>query len=293
MKKLRLPILLLISVIVFSCNSEKKVFESTKDKKTKKERTSIAVTKYNKLLRSNNSEAKYNAAVAYFEKKSYIKALALFEDVLPVYRGTSRAPEVQYYYAFCNYNMGDFIVAGYQFRTFSKNFPNNEHAELCAYMGALCYYHNSPPYSLDQSDTETAIEELQRFVNQYPQSEHITDCNAKLDELREKLQLKSYENAMLYYNMGNYKSAIVAFSSHIKDFPDTKHNEELAFLTIKSYYLLAINSVESKKQERFKAAIDNYVKFVERFPNSLYIKEAEKIYMESLKHLEKYKKSTS
>jgi len=157
----------------------------------------------------------------------------------------------------------------------------------------LCYYHNSPPYSLDQSDTETAINELQRFVNQYPQSEHVADCNAKLDELRGKLQYKSYENAMLYYKMANYKSAIVAFNSHIKDFPDTEHNEELAFLIIKSYYLLAINSVESKKQERFKAAIDNYVKFVERFPKSLYIREAEKIYMESAKHLEKYKKSTS
>jgi len=293
MNKLRIHIVLLISAIVFSCNSEKKVFESTSNKKAKKEKKAIAVTKYNKLLRSNNSEAKYKAAVEYFDKKSYTKALTLFEDILSIYRGTSREPEVQYYYAFCSYNMGDYIVAGYQFRTFSKKFPINEHAEICSYMGALCYYHNSPVYSLDQTDTETAINELQRFVNQYPQSEHVADCNAKLDELREKLQYKSYESAMLYYNMANYKSAIVAFKSHIKDFPETKHNEELNFLTIKSYYLLAINSIESKKQERFKAAIDNYVKFVERFPKSIYSKEAERIYTESLKHLEKYKKSTS
>jgi outer membrane protein assembly factor BamD len=293
MKKLPLHIIFLISVIAFSCHSEKKVFESTSEKKAKKEKKGVALSKYNKLLKSNNAEAKYNAGVDYFNKKNYSKAIGLFEDVISVYRGTSKAPEVQYYYAFCSYNMGDYIVAGYQFRTFSKNFPNNEHAELCVYMGALCYYHNSPAYSLDQSETETAINELQKFVNQFPQNENVPECNKKLDELREKLEYKSYKSSMLYYNMGRYKSAIVAFNSHIKDFPETKYNEELAFLTMKCYYLLAVNSVESKKHERYKAAIDNYVKFVARFPKSDYLKEAEKIYTESSKFHERHKKLTS
>jgi outer membrane protein assembly factor BamD len=293
MKNLRLHIVLLIGLVAISCSSEKKVFESTGEKKVKKEKQYVAVTKYNKLLKSNNSEAKFNAGVAYFDKKNYVKALGLFEDIISVYRGTSKASEVQYYYAFCSYNMGDYIVAGYQFRSFAKNFPDNEHTELCAYMGALCYYHNSPVYSLDQTDTETAINELQKFINQYPQSQYVAECNTKLDELRGKLEYKSYNSAMLYYHMGNYKSAIVAFGSHIKDYPDTKYNEEFTFLIMKAYYLLAVNSIESKKQERFKAAIDNYAKFAERFPKSEYSEEAEKIYTESAKHLEKYKKSTS
>jgi outer membrane protein assembly factor BamD len=293
MHKLLLHIILLISLVTFSCHSEKKVYESSTDKKEKKEKKQVAISKYGKLLRSNNSEAKFNAGVAYFDKKNYTKALPLFEDIISIYRGTSKAPEVQYYYAFCSYNMGDYIVAGYQFRTFSKNFPDNEHTEMCAYMGALCYYHNSPPSSLDQTDTETAINELQRFVNQYPQSTYVTECNTKLDELRKKLEYKSYKSALLYYQMSYYKAAIAAFASHTKDFPDTEHKEELDFLTVKSYYLLAINSIESKKQERFKAAIDNYAKFAERFPKSDYSKEAEKIYLESVKHLGKYKKSTS
>lgn len=295
MGKFLLQIILIMSIVVFSCNSEKKVYDPSAYKKTSKAKSSssLAISKYNKLLKGNNSEAKFNAAVAYYENKDYSKALGLLEDVISVYRGTDKASEVQYYYAFCSYKMGDYIVAGYQFRTFAKNFPSNERAELCAYMSALCYYQNSPVYSLDQSETETAINELQRFSNQYPNSEHVAECNAKLDELRGKLEYKSYKSALLYFNIGYYKSAIVAFNIHLKDYQDSKHAEELTFLTVKCWYLLGINSVESKKQERFKAVIDNYVKFVEAFPKSLYLKEGEKMYSESLKQLEKYKKSTS
>ena len=78
------------------------------------------------------------------------------------------------------------------------------------------------------------------------------------------------------------------FENHLKDFPETKHTEECSFLTLKSYYLLAKNSIETKKYERFKITIDSYVKFAEKFPNSIYQREAEKIYSNALQQLEKY-----
>jgi len=249
--------------------------------------------KYNKLVKSGDMEAKYAAAVAYFDKEDYTKAIGLFEELMSVFRGTAKAEEVSYYYAYCNYNMEDYLVAGYQFRNFVRNFPNSKHTEECAYMNAYCFYLNSPEYSLDQTDTKLAIKEFQHFATQYPKSTRIPDCNNILDKLRGKLERKSYENAMIYYDMSNYKAAVVAFGNHLKDFPDSKHVEELNFLIIKSYYLLAINSIESKKQERFKAAVDSYIKFVDGFPKSEYLKSAELIYTSALKDLEKYNKPTS
>lgn len=235
-------------------------------------------------------EAKYAAAIRYFEKEEYTRALTLFEELMGVYRGTSRAEEVHYYYAYCHYNLDDYIVAGYQFRNFVKIFPSSKHAEECAYMNAYCFYLNSPEYSLDQIDTKLAIKEFQRFTNQYPQSKHIPECNDLLDKLRAKLEHKSYENAMLYFNMSDYKAAVVAFGNHLKDFSDTKHAEELNYLIIRSYYLLALNSIESKKQERFKSAVDYYIKFLDTYPKSEYLKQAEMVYSSALKNLEKYNK---
>jgi len=278
--------------ILASCHNEEKVYESTSSKE-KHKRFDITIGKYNKLIKSSDMDAKYAAAVKYFQKEDYGKALTLFEELMSVYRGTEKGEEVHYYYSYCNYNLEDYILAGYQFRSFAKNYPNSKHTEECAYMNAYCFYLNSPEYSLDQIDTKLAIKEFQRFTNQYPKSTRIPQCNDLLDKLRGKLERKSYENAMLYYNMSDYKAAIAALGNHLKDFADTKHTEEIHFKIIKSYYLLALNSIESKKQERFKAACDAYLKFVDSYPNSEYIKDAEMVYTSAQKSLEKYTKTSS
>lgn len=280
----------LLSVFIFSsCNSSKKVYDSTE--KEKKQKKGMAVGKYNKLLRSGDMEAKYEAAVKYFNREDYTRALGLFEELVSVFRGTSRGEEVIYYYAYSNYNLRDYILAGYQFRNYVRQYPNSKHTEECAYMNAYCYYLSSPEYSLDQSDTKVAIKEFQRFTTQYPKSSRIEECNKMLDKLRAKLERKSYENAMMYYNMLDYKAAITAFNNHLKDYPDAKQIEEMTYLIIKSYYLLAVNSIEVKKQERFKGAVDTYLKFVDTYPNSKYLKDAEFVYSSALKNLEKYSKS--
>lgn len=284
-------IFLLVSAIALSsCTNKERVYDSTGN--NKKKRFDPTIGKFNKLVKSSDMDAKYVAAVKYFDKEEYTRALTLFEELMGVYRGTSKGEEVHYYYAYCSYNLSDYIVAGYQFRNFVRNFPTSKHAEECAYMNAYCFYLNSPEYSLDQIDTKLAIKEFQRFTSQYPQSTRIQECNDILDKLRGKLERKSYENSMLYYNMSDYKASIVAFGNHLKDFPGSSHVEELNYLIIRSYYLLALNSIESKKQERFKAAADHYIKFLDNFPKSEYLKQAEMVYSSALKSLEKYNKST-
>lgn len=286
MKKVKsiFPIVAILYALVISCNSENKVRDGDKD--PKKAKSTMVIGKFNKLLKSGDMELKYKAALEYYSKADYTRALTLFEELVGAYRGTPKAEDVNYHYSYCSYNLGDYIVAGYHFRQFVKVFPNSVHAEECAYMNAYCYYLSSPLYSLDQGDTKVAIKEFQRFTLQYPKSDRIPECNKMLDKLRGKLERKSYENSMLYYNTMNYKAAITAFNNHIKDFPDSKHIEELQYLVIKSYYLLALNSIESKKQERFKAAVDTYIKFVDTYPNGTYLRQAELIYTSALKNLE-------
>lgn len=272
---------------IVSCKTKERVYDTSgPDKKEK--HTHMTMGKFNKLLKSGDMEAKYAAAIKYFEKEDYTKALTLFEELANVYRGTAKAEEVSYYLAYCNYNLEDYIIAGYQFRTFVKNFPSSKHTEECAYMNAYCFYLNSPPYSLDQVDTRLAIKEFQRFTNQYPKSERIEKCNQILDNLRGKLERKSAENALLYYNMGDYRASAVAFANHVKDFPDSKRAEQFSYLVIRSYYLMALNSIEKKKEERLKNAVEAYLKFVDTYPNSSYIKDAEMVYTSTLKNLEKY-----
>jgi outer membrane protein assembly factor BamD len=318
-KHIFISLFAVLILAAFSCNNQKKIYYSDGgtakvresddsiskfrlafrkmgrvfQKDENKKKSGITIGRYNKLVKNGTLDEKYAAAIRYFEKEDYTKALTLFEELMAVYRGTTRGEEVHYYYSYCNYNVQDYLVAGYQFRNYARIYPGGKHAEECAYMNAYCFYLNSPEYSLDQIDTKLAIKEFQAFVNRFPKSDRIPKCNELIDELRSKLERKSYENAMLFYNMNDYKAGISSFINHNKDFPGNKHEEELNYLIVKSYYLLALNSIESKKQERFRAAVDSYIKFAETFPKSEFLKDAEAYQKSALKSLEKYNKSTS
>jgi len=238
-------------------------------------------------MKSTDMNMKYEAAMKYYDKKKYYQALQLFEELISVFKGTARAEQTYYYYCKSYYATGEYQTAAYHLDNFTKTFPNSEHAEECQYLNAYCYYLDSPVYSLDQTSTTDAIKQFQLFVNKYPKSPRVEECNRLIDLLRLKLETKAFMNAKLYYKMEEYKSATIAFANVIKDFPNTQFKEECMFLAIKSSYKYAENSIESKKNKRYKDTIEQYYKLVDAFPESKYLRESESIFQDSKKEVEK------
>lgn len=232
---------------------------------------------YQKLVKSGDNVEKFDAAVKYYHSGDYNRALQLFDQVLPFFRGTDKAEMINYYIAQSHYQQGDYIMASYFFKTFARNFPNSSLAEECMYLNAFCKYLDSPHYSLDQTSTMEALQELQLFINIYPASTRIAKCNDLMDELRAKIERKAYENARLYFQMGDYQAAITSLKNVYKDFPDTKFKEDVLFLTLKAYVSYAANSIPLKKKERFQGALEAYNTLVTFFPKTAYLKEAESL----------------
>jgi outer membrane protein assembly factor BamD len=233
---------------------------------------------YNKLLKSTDYEKKYEMAFTYFDEGNYIKAYPLLEELNTVYRGTDRAEKIYFYFAKCSYMMdNEYELAGFHLKNFVKTYPFSKYAEEALYLNAYTYFANSSEPSLDQSNTYRAISELQLFINRYPGTEKAKEATTLIESLREKLEIKTYNICKQYYRTENYKSAIVCIENAVKDFPAGRFNEELLFLSLKSNYLYARKSVESKKQERLKETIDAFKSFTEVYPNSQYLKEAQQI----------------
>ncbi len=63
-------------------------------------------SKYQKLLKSTDNDKKYELAMKYYEHKDYYRALQLFDQLLPVYRGTAKAEKIAYCYAYSYYEQG-------------------------------------------------------------------------------------------------------------------------------------------------------------------------------------------
>lgn len=235
-------------------------------------------SEYQKVLKSTDSEYKYAKAVEYYEEGSYNRAFPLFDELLTIFRGSSRAEMVYFYYAQTNFQLEDYILAAYHFKNFQKTFPNSEKAPEAAFMVGYCYYLESPVYSLDQTYTYKAINELQLFANANPESEKLYECNTLIIELRKKLEMKSFEIARLYYDTRNYQAAVVAFNNTLNDFPDTDFRQEAMYLRLKSAFELAKNSIESKKLQRFIETKTAYFELVEKFPESKEAVNANEMY---------------
>jgi outer membrane protein assembly factor BamD len=234
-------------------------------------------SKYQKLLKSTDNENKYEMAITYYEEKDYYRAIQLFDQLLPFFRGTERAERMAYYYANAHFEQKDYILASYYFRQFSKNFPNSKNAEEAAYMSAYCNYLESPPASLDQTVTYDAIKDLQLYINQYPKSERVAKANDLIDELRSKLETKAFGVAKLYFDMKDYKAAVINFQNIIKDYPDTRYREIAMFYIAKAYSYYAESSIQSKKGERYQLCSEAVDNFLANYPESSFGKEARQI----------------
>ena len=203
-----------------------------------------------------------------FEKKKWTDALALYERLSNLVAGTDDAPNVVYNSAYANYYDKNYKLAGHQFKNFSVTFPADKRAEDASYMSALCFYEGSMDYNLDQTNTELAINELQNFLNAYPNSEKSKNINELIDELTYKLEFKAYENAKQYYQIADYKAANVAFENVLDDFPSTKLRAKIYEYILKSRYELALNSVYDLKKDRIENALA-FTKQIEReMPNT-------------------------
>ncbi len=233
---------------------------------------------YNKILKSTDYEFKLKKAVEYYEDGEFVKAGTLFQELVNIYRGTSRADQIYYHYAKSMMGQKDYLMASHYFKSLLKEFPGSQYAEEAQFMVGYCSYLLSPKPRLDQTVTKEAIESLQLYINLYPYNERVDEANRLIDELMDKLVYKSYLNARLYYDFENYKAAVVALDNSLKEYPDSQYREELMYMLLKSKYLLAVNSVADKKQERLSSALDEYFSFVDEYPESRYKKEVDRFY---------------
>lgn len=249
-------------------------------------------SKYGKVLKSKDKEYKLKMAEQYFVNKDYDKAQQLYSDLLPLFKGDSRFEDIYYKYAYTAYYQKDYMNAENLFKTYGENFPNSQKVEETEFMRCMAYYKQSPKADLDQTNTVKTIALLQAFINTHPDSKRITEANDIIDKCRAKLELKEFNNAKLYYDLGFFKAAGVAFSVLMDDFPDSEKSDEYALNSIKSYYRYAEMSITDKQPERFEKVISDVNDFEQRFPASTLMADATSFKTRSETNLKKLQNQT-
>lgn len=231
--------------------------------------------KLGKVLKSKDKEYKLKMAEQYYAQKRYYQAQTVYEDILPLFKGDTRYEDMFYKYTYSIYDQGFYLNASDLFKTYTENFPNSNRLEEMEYMRAYAFYKLSPKVELDQTDTYKAMSLMQAFINTHPQSPRSKDAASIIELCHEKLELKDYKSAILYYNLGYFKAAAISFTTLLSNYPDSKIGDQYEIEVIKSYFQYALNSYQNKQVERFEKVISEASEFKDRFPESKLITVAD------------------
>ena len=246
-------------------------------------------SKYRKLLKSTDNEAKLRAALAYYEKKNYDRALQLFDVMQAYYRTKPEGEQIAFLTAECYFNKQDYVIASGYYRRFVSRYPFSKDAEEAMYKSGICYYRISPKMTLDQTDTYRCISEFQDFIDAFPQSPLVADANARIDTLRTKLEDKEYDICRLYFKMEEFQAAITSYEAFLREHPTTKYREEILSNMVINYYRYAEKSVQGKQRERYELALEKYNTLCYVYPDSEYIAKLEPTVAKIREKLEKIK----
>ncbi len=264
---MRFILLLIITSLLVSCGSSKKT--------AKKSSANSKSKSISKILKNPDPAYKLRMAEQYYVKKKYSQAQQIYEDIMPYYKTGKEFEDIYYKYAYCAYNVADYLSAENLFKSFLEIFPNSLKAEEVDYMRAYSYFKQSPKPELDQTNTVKAMGMMQTFINTHPGSVRNKEATEIIDICRAKLEVKDYMSAQLYYNVGQFRAAGVAFSTLLNAYPESIKGDEYKLMIIKSYYRFAEMSIEEKKIERYEQVINECNEFTDRFPESKLKKEAD------------------
>lgn len=239
---------------------------------------------YNKILKSTDYEYKYSFAKKYFNAKQYSKSATLLDELVPIFKGTAYAEESLYLLAQSYYGQKDYQTASQYFNTYYTTYPKGEYTELARYYSGYGLYLDSPDPRLDQTQTYEAINQLQLYLEYYPQSERAKGAQDIMFELQEKLAYKELLAIRLYFNLGtymrenNYQSCVITAQNALKNYPYSKYREEFMFYTINAKFEQATESIEEKLQGRYRDVVDEYYNYMNEYPEGKYVKQVQKYY---------------
>jgi len=236
-------------------------------------------SQYEVLLASNDVDAKYDAAMAYFQQKKYQKAAQLFESMAVLTTGTARDDTVQYYWGLSNYRGKDYFTAESNFAKFIENFPRSPFTADAEFYRLDCLYRATYRYELDQTPTRACMATINEYIREHPQDDlHRPACEAMLKDLQERLDRKDYEAGRQYYRMEDYLAARVKLRNVLKTNSENVYREDVLYYTAMASYHYARLSVQEKQHERYLVFMDDYLNFVSEYPESHYRPELDALY---------------
>jgi outer membrane protein assembly factor BamD len=216
-------------------------------------------------ITTEDPDEAFNIAKRIFDRGDYVAAIEAFSFIKIKFPGSKNVDKIQFYLAESYFNRKEFLLAAYEYENMLKNYPLSNYITESRYKLGLCYYNLSPKYSLDQEFTNYAINELQLFVELYPNDILVPDASRKLMELKDKLAYKYLMVGEQYMLLDDYRAASIYFEIVYSNYIDSRYADEAMVDHAEAL-------VNIKKYEDAQKVLSRFFKL---FPNSQFRQKAE------------------
>ena len=150
----------------------------------------------NKTIAEIDYNAEFENGKAALNKKKYIRAQEKFNTVVVGASHTELGDDALFYLGESYYYAKDYLLAVAEYDRLTRRMPFSPYVESARYRICQSYVTLSPKYFRDQTYSEKALEKLQEFIDDYPNSKHTVSAQDDIKILRNKLSQKYFTNRL-------------------------------------------------------------------------------------------------
>ncbi len=168
----------------------------------------------------------YNKGLAYMNGGKLKDATNSFDEVDRQHPYSEYARKALIMSTFTSYKRGDFDTAIVSGQRYLSLYPGSPDAAYANYLMGLSYFRRIPDVTRDQDVTRKALAAFQEIVNNYPDSEYVTDSKDKIIACNDQLAGKEMQIGRYYLEQRDYLAAINRFKVVVSQYQTTRHVEE-------------------------------------------------------------------
>ena len=188
----------------------------------------------------------YSNAMDLVNKKDYVDAAILFEDIERQYPYSKWSNQAQLMTSFCYYKSSMYNESLDSLERFIALYPGSRKISYAYYLRALNYFEQIKDVERDQSMTEKAKSAFYEVTTKYPESQFAQDAYDKIDIINDRLAAKEMEIAKYYQFSHQWISAINRYNEILENYKTSVYTAESLHRLVEIYYSLGLYE-EAKK----------------------------------------------
>ena len=229
MYKVRIVLIFLALIFLYSCNKE--------------------VKKINLIEKTSQNEemiSTYKKGMSLLDKGEYFAASKKFLEVEILLPQSQWAPKSVLMASYSYYLQNYYSLAIENLKRYFKTYPKDKNVAYAHYLLAMCYYETIEGEKKDLAPLISSKRELIFIMENYPDTDYAYDARFKIDLINDILAAKEVYIGRHYFKKKKWIPALNRFKNVLRDYETTDHVEEAIHRLVEIYYILGMEEESLK-----------------------------------------------